>query len=208
MISAASTKQLCHALKEWAIAIEALETGKIIILLRKGGIKEKGGHFQAKHRQVWLYPTYEHQKPQLLKPEFAAEVQPVESGWHPKTVRIGSYAEITEVLALSDRDRVKALHDYHIWNEQMVKERLDWKGERPLFVLLLRVYRLAQPQIIPFDKAYRGCRSWIDLVQSLSLKELTPVFNDDEYEQKVREITNIVKVKSQKSKVKTKMPNL
>ncbi len=80
MISAASAKQLRQALKEWAIAIEALETGKTIILLRKGGIREKGGHFQAKYLQVWLYPTYEHQKPQLLKPDSTGFTAAANSG--------------------------------------------------------------------------------------------------------------------------------
>lgn len=185
MISANNVK-LRQALKEWAIAIEALETGKTIMLLRKGGIRENG--LQIKQRQVWLYPTYEHQKPQLLKPEYAKAVKPVESGWHPETVPISSYAEITEVLPIGDRDRVEALYDYHIWNERMVEERLNWKSERPLLVLLLKVYCLPQPQQIPFDKSYRGCRSWIDLAQPLSLEKLTPVLNDIEYRQKVKEI--------------------
>ena len=34
------SKQLSHAFKEWAVAIEALEAGKTIMLLRKGGIRE------------------------------------------------------------------------------------------------------------------------------------------------------------------------
>ncbi|MGV2828135.1 DUF1802 family protein [Myxosarcina sp. GI1(2024)] len=188
----ANAIQLRQALKEWAIAIEALESGKTIMLLRKGGIRETGGDFQAKYRQVWLYPTYEHQKPELLEPEYASAVTPVESGWHPETVRIGNYAEITEVLPVSDRCKIEALQNYHIWNQQAIEERLNWKSNRPLFVLLLRVYRLAQPQIIPFDKTYRGCRSWIDLVEPLSLRELTPVLDDDSYQRRVGEIINLV----------------
>ena len=51
-----------HALKEWAVAVNALESGKTIMLLRKGGIHERGGRFQVAHEQVLLYPTYEHQQ--------------------------------------------------------------------------------------------------------------------------------------------------
>lgn len=188
----ANVTQLRQALKEWAIAIEALETGKTIMLLRKGGIREAGGHFQAKYRQVWLYPTYEHQKPQLLKPEYAASVEPVESGWHPKTVSISSYAEITEVLPISDRAIVKALQNYHIWNQQAIAERLNWKSDRPLFILLLKIYRLPQPQVIPFDKTYRGCRSWIELTKPLSTAELIPVIDEYSYQRQVEEIINLV----------------
>ena len=36
-----------NALKEWAIAINALETGNTIMLLRKGGILEKGGCYRV-----------------------------------------------------------------------------------------------------------------------------------------------------------------
>jgi len=36
-----------HALKEWAVAVDALEQGKTIMLLRKGGIHEQGGRFSC-----------------------------------------------------------------------------------------------------------------------------------------------------------------
>jgi len=49
-----------HALKEWAVAVDALEQGKTIMLLRKGGIHEQGGRFVAQN-QILLYPTHEHQ---------------------------------------------------------------------------------------------------------------------------------------------------
>lgn len=183
-----STKvnELRHALKEWAVAVEALTTGQTIMLLRKGGIREAG--FQVKHPVVWLYPTYEHQKPHLLKPEYAKAVSPVESGWHPDTVTITSCAEITDVLQLSNKNQIKALQPYHIWNEQMIDERLSWKPQRPLITLLVRVYYLARPQTVPYKSIYGGCKSWIDLVEPLSTKELIPVMEDRQYQLLVREI--------------------
>jgi len=45
-----------HALKEWAVAVDALEQGKTIMLLRKGGIHEQGGRFKVAHNQILLYP--------------------------------------------------------------------------------------------------------------------------------------------------------
>ena len=39
------------ALKEWASVCSALETGRQIILLRKGGIHESGGEFEVENRQ-------------------------------------------------------------------------------------------------------------------------------------------------------------
>ncbi len=186
----AHISQLNHALKEWAIAVDTLAAGKTIMLLRKGGIREVG--FQLKHQSVWLYPTYEHQKSHLLKPEYASKVVSVESGWHPKKVTITCCAEITDVLATRDRHQIAALQPYHIWNRGMISDRLNWKPQQPLIVLLLKVFRLTQPQIIPYNDAYGGCKSWIDLVESISTERLIPVMEDSEYSQKAQEIKDII----------------
>jgi hypothetical protein len=177
-----------HALKEWAVAVDALEHGKTIALLRKGGIKEEGNRFQVAHNQILLYPTYEHQQPNLLKAEYAPQVKPVTSGWHPETVRIGSWAEITDILPVSDESTVTALLPYHIWNDRFVSDRLKWKPRQPLYILLLRTYRLPHPQVIPYNSEYGGCRSWIDLAEPISLEGVVPVLDESEYTQQVAAI--------------------
>ncbi|GFZ97676.1 DUF1802 family protein [Okeania sp. KiyG1] len=97
------------ALKEWNIAINALEKGQTIMLLRKGGIREQGGRFTVAYKQVLLYPTFEHQQPDLLKPEYATQVQTVDSGWHPEKIKISSFAEITHILPVSDESILNKL---------------------------------------------------------------------------------------------------
>ena len=184
-MKSAKLRELRHALKEWAIAVDALTSGQTIMLLRKGGIREAG--FRVEHPLVWLYPTYEHQKPHLLKPEYATAVSPVESGWHPETVTIKSCGEVTDVLQLSNRNQIEALQPYHIWNEQMIDDRLSWKPQRPLVILLVRVYR-HQPQTIPYQSVYGGCKSWIDLVEPLPTEELIPAIEDRQYHLLVQEI--------------------
>ncbi len=62
---------LTHALKEWAAVVLALEQGVHTVLLRKGGISEDTGNFNLDHSRFLLYPTFEHQKPQFLKPGHA-----------------------------------------------------------------------------------------------------------------------------------------
>jgi hypothetical protein len=179
-----------HALKEWAVAVDALERGKTIMLLRKGGIKEEGKRFTVAHNQILLYPTYEHQQPNLLKEEYASRVTPVTSGWHPETVRIGSWAEITDILLVSEESAVESLLPYHIWNEQFVSDRLKWKPRQSLFILLLRTYRLPQPQLIPYRPEYGGCRSWIELTEPISLEGIVPVLDDTAYTEQVTQIRN------------------
>ncbi|MBD2194144.1 MULTISPECIES: DUF1802 family protein [Calothrix] len=181
-----------HALKEWAIAIEALEKGKTIMLLRKGGIQEQNGRFQVAHDQVLLYPTFEHQQPFLLKPDYADGVFPVPSGWHPETVRIGSWAEITDILPVSDESIVNSLLPFHIWNEQFISDRLKWKPRQPLYILLLRTYKLAQVTEIPYLTQYGGCKSWIDLTQGIDVQNAQPVLSESRYQQLVEEISDII----------------
>ncbi|MEH2237784.1 DUF1802 family protein [Nostoc sp.] len=180
-----------HALKEWAVAVNALESGKTIMLLRKGGIHERHGHFQVAHKQILLYPTYEHQQAFMLKAEYANRVYPVTSGWHPETVRIGSWAEITDILPVSDEFIVNALLPFHIWNEDFISDRLKWKPRQPLYILLLRTYELPQ-QEIPYYAKYAGCKSWIDLDQAIQLQAAKPVLSDFAYTQQVETIRRIV----------------
>ena len=181
-----------HALKEWAVAVDTLEQGKMIMLLRKGGIHEQGGRFKVAHDRILLYPTHEHQQPFLLRHDYADRVTPVTSGWHPETIRIGSWAEITDILPVSEEPIVKALLPFHIWNEQFISDRLKWKPRQPLYILLLRTYKLAQEQPILYRSEYGGCKSWIDLAEQIAIDDAVPVLTDAAYTKLVAEIRGIV----------------
>lgn len=183
---------LSQALKEWAIAVNTLQAGKTIMLLRKGGIHEEGGKFKVAHQQVLLYPTYEHQQPILLKPEYAGAVSVVASGWHPEMVDIGGWAEITDILPVSEESVVRELEPFHVWNQQFITERLKWKPRQPLYVLLLRTYELSQVQQIPFKSEYGGCKSWIDLGIAISIMGAKPVLDEFSYGQLVEQIRAII----------------
>ena len=180
-----------HALKEWAIAVQALEAGQTILLLRKGGIREVSGKFQVQDRQVVLYPTYEHQKPHLLKPDYT-DITPVASGWHPKTVPIRCWAEITHIFSVNDESVVTQLLPYHVWNEHFVQERFNWKPRQPLYLLLLRTYRLPQPLSIPYRSEYGGCKSWIDLAEPIALEGSMPILTESEYTNQVAAIVSLI----------------
>ena len=187
-------KSTNNALKEWAVAINALQDGKTILLMRKGGIREQNNRFEVQHRQILLYPTYEHQKSELLKENYAKQVIPVTSGWHPETVTINSWANITHVLQLKESETLDALLPYHIWNEQFASERYKWKPRQALYLLLLRTYKLALPREIPYLAEYGGCKSWINLAQTISLQGSVPVLGDEEYSRLAAAISNLVPV--------------
>ena len=181
-----------HALKEWAVAVDALKTGKTIMLLRKGGIHEKGGSFRVAHNRVLLYPTYEHQKASMLKADYSDGVVPVTSGWRPQSVKISSYAQITHILPVSDESILKALFPLHIWSKELVSDRQKWKPQQPLFVLLLRTYKLPTEQLVTYHRRYGGCKSWIDLNESISLEAAKPALSENVYSQLINQICKII----------------
>lgn len=182
-----------QALKEWAVTVAALEQGETILLLRKGGIREPGKTFTVTPDPVWLYPTYEHQKPHLLKPDYANQVSPVASGWHPERVRIGAWAQVTDQLQVTEADAIAALLPFHVWNEQFVRDRLRWQAKSPLHVLLLRVYRLPAAHMIAYRAEYGGCQSWIELQEAIMSQPAVPVLTDQDYAQQVSTIRQAIR---------------
>ncbi|MGP1375088.1 MAG: DUF1802 family protein [Almyronema sp.] len=172
---------LTSALKEWSVAVDALASGQTILLLRKGGIREVGGGFSVSHRQVILYPTYEHQKPHLLKAAYQSAVQPVSAGWHPERVPLRAWADITDVWQVSEPSALAALQPFHIWHAQFATERFNWKPRQPLYLLLLRVYRLPEPVEIPYHASYGGCRSWLALQTAIAIDSASPVLSPEQY---------------------------
>lgn len=183
---------LHDALKEWAVAVDALSDGETIALLRKGGIRDRGGQFQVKSDRVWLYPTYEHQKPELLQIPYADRVSPVPSGWHPETVTLRSWAQVDRLLSVREPQAAFDLLPELVWNEAFVRDRLNWKPERPLFLLLLRTYRLAEPVELPYRPQYGGCRSWIELESALATGDRDPALSDADYAERRSRLEQIL----------------
>src|SRR4029078_10873926 len=53
--------------KEWAVTVRALAEGEQLITLRKGGIREESKHFEIEHERFFLYPTFDHQRKDLVR---------------------------------------------------------------------------------------------------------------------------------------------
>src|SRR5919205_1681933 len=115
-----------QALKEWAVVCKALEEGRQVVLLRKGGILEYRQGFKVEHDKFLLFPTYEHQAKDHLQPDYADRLDQVQRD-QPVigTNRITSYAEAIDVREISGRSWLKMLEKYHIWSESYVNMRMD-----------------------------------------------------------------------------------
>jgi hypothetical protein len=179
MQTAAATRV---AFKEWAVTVRALAAGQQIVLVRKGGIREEGREFRVEEPRFLLYPTYEHQRADLLQAPYRADLDAVLAAPPPAgTVRLDHWAEVTDVYQTLEAADVEALAPHFIWTTSYAEERLRWRPKKPLYVLLLRVYRLAGTHEIPVLPGYLGCKSWVELEQPISLEGMTPVLNDAAY---------------------------
>ena len=174
------------ALKEWAITVQALAAGEQILLLRKGGIHESGKDFRVVHPEFLLYPTYEHQREDLLKGSRQPALQQLLADT-PKSesITFTHWAQAAEILEVEEQERVDDLSPYHIWTDEYAQSRLRWKPMLPLSILLLRVYRMEHPVTVPYIKEYGGCTSWVEILPRIDLGNLQPVLDDAEFARQV-----------------------
>ena len=171
------------AFKEWAVTVNALAQGQQVLLLRKGGIHEVTKDFRIAHPEFLLYPTYEHQNEDLLKPSSQSLFQETLTDSSPAgTVTFSYWAQVTETIKVAELEKVQELSNYHIWTNEYTEARLRWKPMVPLSIMLLRVFKLEAPVNIPWIKEYGGCTSWVEIMPKVNLGQLTPAMNDSDYQ--------------------------
>jgi hypothetical protein len=168
------------ALKEWAAVIAALESGEQIMLLRKGGILEQGPkhQFEMKHPQFLFFPTYLHQSRGELKP--AVKFEPAAE--EPKQVRLTAAGVVSDIIKVESRREIDRLDDEHVWTNSLIDMRFNYKPANPLYLVLVRTYRLHQPVILENTPAFAGCKSWVPLNEPIATGDAMAVLDDVRYE--------------------------
>jgi hypothetical protein len=206
------------ALKEWAIVCKALEEGRQVILLRKGGIMEYRQGFEVKHSDFFLYPTFEHQSKESLQPDYVNKLDIVlQNAPVNNRNRITSCATVVLVKEITNKSVLGRLEKYHIWNDQYINVRYNYNPKRPLNVVVLRVYKMNNPLEVDVKPEITGCKSWIPVQLLLSdtkpqgrakpqqeydnqsgsaidivKPDCKPVFNDSEFTEIVTEIQEVL----------------
>ena len=192
------------ALKEWAVTVRALAEGEQLLTLRKGGIREEHKHFELEHDRFFLYPTFDHQRNDVVRDSHPPELRrALEEGvWpdgeppphaltrdggipQPDRVRDPRLGEVAGHYTITDPRIVNALSPFYIWTTDYAEKRLAWKRRHPLHVVLLRTYRIPRPVTVKVRDDYGGCRSWLEIARDLPF-EGTPVLSDDEFERVAR----------------------
>jgi hypothetical protein len=172
---------MISALKEWAVACEAMGAGQTALLIRKGGIHE--ARFELPARRFLLFPTQVHQKGHLLKPEAQDLYERLSRAHDPAApIPLRYLAELTDALRTFDEAALRAVSSFHLWSEAYAKERLHWRERQPLHLMLVRVSRLERPREIPPSEELAGCRSWLELPLDEADLAGRPAVDDATYE--------------------------
>lgn len=183
-----NTPETCQlALKEWAITVQALADGDQILMIRKGGIHEESKDFRVIHPEFLLYPTYLHQRDDLLKDSHRPQLARLlaEDPSDSDAVTFTHWASVHELVEIDRLDKVESLYPHHIWAGSYAESRLHWKPMVPLTVMLLRVFRMENPRTVPFIPEYGGCKSWVDVIPTVRLGNAVPVIDDARFAQMV-----------------------
>ena len=187
------------ALKEWAIVCKGLEEGRQIILLRKGGIMERKHGFELRHNDFYMFPTYEHQSKELLQQEYANKFESIlndKPGDDLNTIYL--YAKVILITETFSRKMLHDLRDFHIWNEKYINARMDYNPEKPLSIILLRVYRLNRTISVTLSPQQAGCRSWIDF-ESFGSEDFhdnigKPVLSNDIFQERQSQLMEVLDI--------------
>ncbi len=152
------------AFKEWQLVAEALAAGEQSVILRKGGISEGKLGFQWLHEKFFLFPSLFHEQAQQVKclPDGSPRAIPG-SGAGEGEIVFSVYVEAIKTGRLTDWDEVMRLDPYHIWKEEIVRERFEWGDEHGLSYAVVRAWQLTDPWILKDRASFGGCRSWFGL---------------------------------------------
>jgi len=153
------------AFKEWQLVAEAIASGEQSILLRKGGISEGKAGFQWLHERFFLFPSRFHEQVEQVTPLPDGSLRSFASqpGLAEDDIVFSVYVETLASGRITDWEEVLRLAPYHIWREEIVRERFEWGEEPGLAWATIRAWRMDPPWILKDRATFGGCRSWFGL---------------------------------------------
>ena len=183
-------------LKEWSVTSKALSQGEQIFMLRKGGIREDSRHFKIEHRQFLLYPGVFHEATSLLKPKYHSLISGTANEDFIKKITLSVFCELIETIDISQENQLNALDPFHIWSKSFPVKRFKWKPRQPLKLMIVRAYKLNEAITIPVIPAYKGCKSWVKLVENIKINDLEPALSDKTFSSVLAKIHDNLKTQT------------
>ncbi|QQL44956.1 DUF1802 family protein [Sulfuriroseicoccus oceanibius] len=191
------------AFKEWADVCDLLADGSYSMILRKGGIHEGREGFSFKHEKFLLFSTGFHQKEtglvdaaseHLIQSPDSKIHTPVEEG---NEVVFKAWAEAEFAVRVRDKALVDQLAPFHCWPQNVVDDRYSYSEKLEadcISVAFVRVFRLAEPWTVPYQRKFGGCRSWLELEGAPSglLEGMTPVVDDATHAERAQAVRAVL----------------
>ncbi len=170
----------CTGFKDWALVCAALGQGRQSLILRKGGIAEGRDGFRFKHTEFFLFPTQYHEQAEKVRPAELARLGPAVPA-PAGIVQIRYYFRLEWAVWLDEWAALQRLEPFHIWREDVVRERFEYDAQRGLQCAFGRVFRLEPVWTFPDRPGYGGCRSWVTLPELPTDVAMSPVLADDRH---------------------------
>ena len=172
------------ALKEWDVQTQALESGRVALLMRKGGIVEQRPEFSVEHQKFWLYKTFLHQNTAELRPEFQDLLR---ENPNPKIVELSSFAVVEKTWKLENLSIIRQLETHNALTADALERKYQYRNKPFVHALLLRVYTCQPVQILETPE-YAGCVSWINFEQNIEAHHVRPVLSEQDFLQLKRQL--------------------
>ena len=159
--------------KEWAMVCEALGSGRQSVILRKGGIAEGKDGFAFRHHEFFLFPTFFHEQFEKIRGDSMEIPEPNES-----QVALRFFAKVEHALTIESWTAAAALAPFHVLQESGVRERFEDERAAGIHVAFVRVFQIEPEWILPNEKSYGGCRSWVQLPDAPATLRFQPIIDD------------------------------
>jgi hypothetical protein len=100
-------------------------------------------------------------------------------------LHFSSFAEVEGAYEVSEAEDLASLDPHHMWTPEYAESRFKWRPKKPLTVLVLRTYLLPETVELPYRDEYGGCKSWIELQESVSVEGARPALSDTDFDRLV-----------------------
>ncbi|MBC7782606.1 MAG: DUF1802 family protein [Burkholderiales bacterium] len=185
-------ESLQTGLKDWQAVCRALETGRQIVLLRKGGIHETEGVFEMENREFVMFPTWLHQRVDWIKDVDMSLAEQRQTD--PEEIELRVLGRVAEISRIQSRRQMDAIDASHIYLPPLIDMRFNYRPANPLYLIVVRAYSLASPVTIRNTPEYAGCRSWVPLEKSILTERAQPVLDDDTFAARVTDLKNRLRI--------------
>jgi hypothetical protein len=175
------------ALKEWAVLVDAMARGDLIVMVRKGGIREKRVGFDVRHDRFLLYPTFFHEKLNELDARFHPSLESAHANRPPEgTIELRYVASVAAIWQVTELERLRAIDAEHGLTWGAVESRFRYRDDPRVHVVAVRLATLASMASLPEVRRYTGCVSWVKLDEDVNVSGAIPVIDDVTFAARMR----------------------